>query len=68
MSARKTFRDRSRREEFPEALSCRKELIQLVDNFTHHDDIRIPDSARKEPGPDKKTSKKIQVRTQQAKR
>ena len=42
---------------FPEALSCRKELIQLVDNFTHHDDVRIPDSARKEPGPDKKTSK-----------
>ena len=52
---------------FPEALSCRKELIQLVDNFTHHDDVRIPDSARKEPGPDKKTSK-IQFRTQQAKR
>ena len=33
------------------------ERIQLVDNFTHHDDVRIPDSARKEPGPDKKTSK-----------
>ena len=47
----------NRREEFPEALSCRKELTQLVDNFTHHDDVRIPDAARKEPDPDKKTSK-----------